>query len=68
MINEARVALERERRDIAAAASKITDLWWSKPDENGHLKTQAVINILQRQFWGWCDSDLESPVAFDGAD
>lgn len=37
-------------KEIAEAAGKITDLWWARPDENGHLKTQAVIDILQKQF------------------
>jgi len=56
-MNKTQARFERERRDIAAAASRITDLWWCKPQENGHLKTQAVIDILQKQFWGFTDAD-----------
>lgn len=59
-MNHPTITMERERRDIAAAASKITDLWWARPDQNGHLKTQSVIDILQKQMWGFTDADLKA--------
>jgi len=37
---------------IAAAASEITDLWWTTPTQNGHIKTQVVKDILHRYFAG----------------
>lgn len=42
----------RLQRDIAAAASEITDLWWCNPQENGHLKTQTVKEIIQKHIFG----------------
>lgn len=55
-MTNATISMERERQDIAKAASKITDLWWVNPQENGHLKTQTVIDIIQTQLWGFSDS------------
>ena len=59
-MNKMQASMERERQAIDAAASKITDLWWCKPTENGHLKTQAVIDILQRELWGFTDAELKA--------
>jgi hypothetical protein len=57
-MNRDQVAMERERQAIAAAASEITDLWWAKPQENGHIKTQVVKDILQKHLWGFTDAEL----------
>jgi hypothetical protein len=33
---------------IKTAASEITDLWWAKPNENGHVKTAVVEEIIKK--------------------
>ena len=52
------VALEVQRRAIARAASEITDLWWARPDENGHVKTRVVEEIIQKHLWGEAFTDV----------
>jgi hypothetical protein len=52
-MSNAAISMERERRAIEAAASEITDLWWAKPNENGHIKTQIVKEIIQKHLWSF---------------
>jgi hypothetical protein len=52
MSNNPFITDERLLRDIAAAASEITDLWWANPQENGHVKTRVVEEILQKKILG----------------
>lgn len=33
---------------IDAAASEITSLWWARPNENGHVKTSVVAEIIRK--------------------
>jgi hypothetical protein len=34
------------------AASEITDLWWTHPEQNGHIKAQIVRDIITRHMIG----------------
>lgn len=36
----------------AKAASEITDLWWTHPEKNGHIKAQIVRDIITRHMIG----------------
>ncbi len=57
-MNRLQAKYAREREAIRKAASEITDLWWTNPTENDHVKTAIVANIIQRHLWGLTDGDV----------
>jgi hypothetical protein len=40
---------EKMEQRIMEAASRITDLWWARPDQNGHIKTLVVADIIREE-------------------
>lgn len=55
------MSMELERQIISEAAGEITNLWWTRPDQNGHLKKQAVEDIIQKHLWGFTDAETRKP-------
>lgn len=57
-MNRIQLKYAREREAIRKASSEITDLWWTNPAENGHVKTAVIENIIQKHLWGLPDADV----------
>jgi hypothetical protein len=54
---------ERIIEAATKAASEITDLWWTRPEQNGHIKAQIVRDIITRHLIGIPPGPVVNPLS-----
>jgi hypothetical protein len=66
MANTTRYRMRKTDRIMEAAAkaaSEITDLWWTRPEHNGHIKAQIVRDIITKHMIGVPPVPVVNPLS-----